>query len=315
MRFQQILKTALLLAACTFTLAAVSLAQQYQILRADYGAGTQRADVTQKLQQIAASNRTFRMGNSTFGIDPAPGQVKTLRIYASDPRGGTRTFEYREGSTVDGSQFSGWSGGGWGGPYRPNFGTRPGDQFQILRADYGAGSRRIDVTQRLQQLAASNQNFRMGNDTFGTDPAPGVVKSLRIFARSPRGQSRTFEYPENSIVDGALFTGWSGGNWGPGGPSGQYQILRADYGAGVKRADVTQRLQQIAASNRTFRMGNSTFGIDPAPGQVKTLRIYARDSRGGNRTFEYREGSTVDGSQFTGWSSGSWPGIIKPPGM
>ncbi len=315
MRFQQTLKTALLLVACTLTLTAVSLAQQYQILRADYGAGTQRADVTQKLQQIAASNRTFRMGNSTFGIDPAPGQVKTLRIYARDNRGSTRTFEYREGSTVDGSQFSGWSGGNWGGPYRPDFGTRPGDQFQILRADYGAGNRRIDVTQRLQQLATSNQTFRMGNDTFGTDPAPGTVKSLRIFARSTRGgQNRTFEYPENSLVDGALFTGWSGGNWGPG-PSGQYQITRADYGAGNQRVDVTQRLQQLAASNRTFRMGNSTFGVDPAPGTVKTLRIFARDSRGGNRTFEYREGSTVDGAQFTGWSSGSWPGIIKPPGM
>jgi hypothetical protein len=169
----------------------------------------------------------------------------------------------------------------------------------------------------LQQIASSNRTFRMGNDTFGIDPAPGTVKSLRIFARSTRGgQNRTFEYPENSLVDGALFTGWSGGNWGPGpGPSGQYQITRADYGAGAKRVDVTQRLQQLAASNRTFRMGNDTFGVDPVPGTVKTLRIFARDPRGGNRTFEYREGSTVDGSQFTGWSSGNWGGIIKPPGM
>ncbi len=313
MRFQQTLKTLFLLTACALALSSVALAQQYQILRSDYGAGNQRVDVTQKLQQIAAANTQFRMGNSTFGVDPAPGQVKTLRIYARDSRGGTRTFEYREGSTVDGSQFSGWSGGNWGGPYRPNFGTRPGEQFQILRADYGAGTRRVDVTQRLQQLASTNQTVRMGNDTFGVDPAPGTVKTLRIFARSPGGQNRTFEYPENSLVDGSLFTGWNGGNWGPG-SSGQYQITRADYGAGNQRVDVTQRLQQLAASNRTFRMGNDTFGVDPAPGTVKTLRIFARDSRGGSRTFEYREGSTVDGSQFTGWSSGSWPGI-KRPGM
>jgi hypothetical protein len=310
---QQTLRTALLLTACALTLSSVALAQQYQILRADYGAGNQRVDVTQKLQQIAAANTQFRMGNSTFGVDPAPGQVKTLRIYARDSRGGTRTFEYREGSTVDGSQFSGWSGGNWGGPYRPNFGTRPGEQFQILRADYGAGTRRVDVTQRLQQLASTNQTVRMGNDTFGVDPAPGTVKTLRIFARSPNGQNRTFEYPENSLVDGSLFTGWNGGNWGPR-PSGQYQITRADYGAGNQWVDVTRRLQQLAASNRTFRMGNDTFGVDPAPGTVKTLRIFARDSRGGTRTFEYREGSIVDGAQFTGWSSGSWPGI-KPPGM
>ncbi len=309
MRFQQTLKTALLLTACALTLSSVAVAQQYQILRADYGAGNQRVDVTQKLQQIAAANTQFRMGNSTFGVDPAPGQVKTLRIYARDPKGGNRTFEYREGSTVDGAQFTGWSGGNWG-PGRPN----PSEQYQILRADYGAGNQRVDVTQKLQRIAASNQTFKMGNDTFGVDPAPGTVKTLRIFARSTRGVSRTFDYREGSLVDGALFTGWSGGHWGPG-PSQQYQITRADYGAGKQWVDVTQRLQKLAASNRTFRMGNDTFGVDPAPGTVKTLRIFARDSRGGNRTFEYREGSTVDGAQFTGWSSGSWPGLIKPPGM
>jgi len=148
----------------------------------------------------------------------------------------------------------------------------------------------------------------MGNSTFGVDPAPGVVKTLRIFGRNSRGQNRTFEYRENSLVDGALFTGWSGGNWG-GGPVNQFQITRADYGAGNRRVDVTQRLQQIAATNQTFKMGNSTFGVDPAPGQVKTLRIFARDSRGGNRTFEYREGSMVDGAQFTGWTGGSWSGL------
>src|SRR5438445_13452386 len=55
-----------------------------------------------------------------------------------------------------------------------------------------------------------------------------------------------------------------------------------------------------------FRMGNSTFGVDPDPGRIKTLRIYARGPRGDERMFEYREGSTVDGSQFRGWSSGEW---------
>lgn len=304
------IKVRMMLAGCTMVLGAAAFAQQYQIISADYGAGNQRVDVTQRLQQIAASNSTFRMGNSTFGVDPARGQVKTLRIFARDPRnGGTRTFEYREGATVDGAQFSGWSGGGgyWG-----NLPSRPGEQYQIIRADYGVGNRRVDVTQRLRQIANSDQTFRMGNSTFGVDPAPGQVKSLRIFARGPRGQERTFEYPENSLVDGALFTGWSGGSWGGGGNVNQYVILRADYGAGNRRADVTQRLQQIASTNRTFRMGNDTFGMDPAPGQVKTLRIYARDQRGGgNRTFEYREGSIVDGAQFTGWSAGNWGNIPR----
>src|SRR5438874_4228 len=54
------------------------------------------------------------MGNSTFGVDPDPGQVKALRIYARGPDGRERMFEYREGSTVDGSQFSSWGSGDWG---------------------------------------------------------------------------------------------------------------------------------------------------------------------------------------------------------
>ena len=51
----------------------------------------------------------------------------------------------------------------------------------------------------------------------------------------------------------------------------------------------------------------------PRRATVKTLRIFARDPRGGNRTFEYQEGSIVDGSQFSEWSTGRW-GDLKPPG-
>jgi hypothetical protein len=54
------------------------------------------------------------MGNSTFNVDPAPGVVKSLRILTKDPSGRDRAFEYREGSTVDGSVFTGWSRGDWG---------------------------------------------------------------------------------------------------------------------------------------------------------------------------------------------------------
>src|SRR5215470_8934485 len=87
---------------------------------------------------------------------------------------------------------------------------------------------------------------------------------------------------------------------------GQYQIVRAFYGTARRNVDVTDRLRQLAAQDRTFRMGNSTFGIDPDKGVVKTLRIFARDRGGRERMLEYTEGSTVDGALFTGWSSGNW---------
>jgi hypothetical protein len=197
-------------AVFAFVLATTSAAQQFQIQRADYGYGNQRIDVTQRLRELARSNRTFRMGNSTFGVDPAPGRVKSLRIFARGPAGHIRTFEFREGSVVDGSQFSGWGGGNWG--------SNP--QYQILGAWYGTATSNVNVTQRLRELARGNTFFRMGNSTFGVDPARGVVKTLRIWARGPRSDEKLFEYREGSVVDGAQFSGWGGGSWGAGGWKG-----------------------------------------------------------------------------------------------
>ena len=87
---------------------------------------------------------------------------------------------------------------------------------------------------------------------------------------------------------------------------GAYLILNAQYGTAEHHVDVTARLKDLARQDRLFRMGNSTFGIDPDHGRIKFLRIYARGPDGRERMFEYREGSTVDGSQFRGWGSGDW---------
>jgi hypothetical protein len=92
----------------------------------------------------------------------------------------------------------------------------------------------------------------------------------------------------------------------PGTDAGQYVIVSAQYGTATHHADVTSRLKDLARQDRTFRMGNDTFGGDPDPGQVKVLRIYARGTDGRERMFEYREGSTVDGTLFRGWGSGDW---------
>ncbi len=203
-----------LLFASIFSLQAA--AQEWQILRAEYGYGNQRVDVTERLRQLARNDDRFRMGNSTFGIDPSPGNVKTLFIIAQR-RGQTKTFEYREGSWVDGARFSGWRGGGWGpggpgpGPGGPGYDQ---GQFIILHARYGTPRSNVDVTQRLRELAARDITFRMGNSTFGVDPDHGVVKTLRIYARSPRGENRIFEFREGSTIDGTQFSGWGGGGWG-----------------------------------------------------------------------------------------------------
>jgi hypothetical protein len=88
--------------------------------------------------------------------------------------------------------------------------------------------------------------------------------------------------------------------------AGQYVILSAQYGTARRHVDVTNRLKELARSDRSFRMGNGTFGVDPDPGQLKVLRIFARGPNSQERVLEYREGSVIDGALFRGWNRGDW---------
>ena len=293
-------------------------AGQFVILSAQYGTERSHVDVTQRLKELARTDQQFRMGNRSFGVDPDPGVVKVLRIFARGPNGRERMFEYRENSIVDGAQFRSWGrgewgdGGGWSGNWN---GGGDAGQFVILSAQYGTERSHVDVTERLKELARTDQQFRMGNRSFGVDPDPGVVKVLRIYARGPNGNERMFEYRENGTVDGAQFRSWGGGEWGAGGWSGswngggdagQFVILSAQYGTQRSHVDVTERLKELARADRQFRMGNRSFGVDPDPGVVKVLRVFARGPNGRERMFEYRENSIVDGAQFRGWGRGEW---------
>ena len=312
---------------------------QYLILSAQYGTNQNHVDVTNRLKELARSDRSFVMGNNTFGVDPDYGRVKVLRIYAQGPDGRERMFEFREGSVIDGSQFRGWGRGDWGrggwsgrweggGDYdrdRDRDRNRDEGQFVILSAQYGTGERHVDVTNRLKELARSDRTFVMNNNTFGVDPDYGRVKVLRIYARGPDGGERMFEFREGSLVDGSQFRGWGRGDWGGQGWSGrwegggdrdrrdydhhdegQFVILSAQYGTQRHHIDVTDRLKDLARSDRTFMMSNNTFGTDPDYGRRKALRIYTRGPDGRERMFEYRENSLVDGSQFRGWGRGDW---------
>lgn len=193
-------------------------------------------------------------------------------------------------------------------------------EFVILQARYGTDRNNIDVTERLRDIARRDRRVKLTNELFGMDPAPGRDKMLRIYVRDRQGRERRFDYPENAWIDGMQFVGWSAGSWGEpnyqggwhgnpyrdGGDEGQYVILRAVYGNPGHDVDVTDRLRELARRDARFRMGNDTFGVDPDPGRTKRLRIVTRDARGMERSFEYVEGSTVDGAQFTGWGRGDW---------
>jgi len=87
---------------------------------------------------------------------------------------------------------------------------------------------------------------------------------------------------------------------------GDFIILHARYGTERSHVDVTGRLRELARRDRRFKLENELFGVDPDPGRTKTLRIFARDRGGRERTFEYREYDWIDGAQFIGWGGGNW---------
>jgi len=83
-----------------------------------------------------------------------------------------------------------------------------GQQWQVMRADYGFREQRADVTQLVHALVAHggvNGHITVNNQTMGGDPAPGADKSLRIFARDDRGKEREFDFAEGSFVMANMF--------------------------------------------------------------------------------------------------------------
>lgn len=304
----------------------------WQILQARYGTSSRNIDVTERLREVARSDRRVRVTNELFGNDPAPRDMKTLRIYARSRGGETRTFEFREGSTIDGDDFTGWGRGDWGhGGWNGGWdGDRGNDRhddgaYQILGARYGLPGANIDVTDRLKQLARRDLKVQITNDLFRDDPAPRRLKTLRIYARGRDGDVRTFEYREGSWIDGSQFTGWGRGDWGdrnwngnwegrPGGSGGmggafqgafnpdgmgpgvdgRVYIVRATYGANGRDIDVTDRLRNISRGGPVdLRVDNDLFDRDPAEGRRKTLRVVYTVGRGQEQVAEAREGSRL----------------------
>lgn len=315
-----------LMMALSLLLAGIAVAQdagQFLILNAQYGNERNHADVTNRLKDLARRDLTFRVSHDSMAVDPDEGHSKMLRVFARGPNGDERYFDFPDGSIFDGGQFRAWGradwgdehwNGGWQGRTNHN-----GGQYLILTAQYGNEYHHVDVTGQLKQMARENVTFRLDYRTFGVDPAEGQAKVLRIFAREPDGDEKMFEYADNSSIDGSIFRGWGGGEWGAGGWSGNWNgggrgdagmflILSAQYGNERHHVDVTNHLKQMARADIRVRLDYRTFGVDPDEGHAKVLRIYARGPNGRERMFEYRDNSIIDGAQFRGWGRGEWGG-------
>jgi len=171
--------TRMLLAAFVVLLLPVvsAVAQTWSVQSATYGAGTKQQDVTAAVRQLV-TGPNFQVSNKDLGIDPAPGQDKTLRIVARDAKGNARTFTYAERQMVDTRMF-----GGTGTTGSPVVVGGNGNGLRILHAAYrqSGGTQFTDVTLRLQAMVKNNQLQMVVNDkNLGTTLAPGKPKELVV---------------------------------------------------------------------------------------------------------------------------------------
>ena len=266
----------------------------WQVIRATWGAGNRTMDVTYQCRTLLSGNGMVKVNNQNMGGDPAVGADKVLHIEARNYQGQRRTFNFKEGSSVDASQFYNYGGG---------IGNGNGPGWQVMWAEWGAGNRRANVTDRVRALLSGNGQVKVNNTNMGGDPAVGADKTLWISARDSRGQTRQFTYKEGSYIDASQFYNY--GNYpGPGGPGpgypggpdggyGNLQIVRAYYGLDNRTSDVTQMLRGMVRGNSlTVDVNNRTMGGDPNPGANKVLTVIYR-SNGREQTATVKEGSTL----------------------
>jgi hypothetical protein len=165
-------------------------------------------------------------------------------------------------------------------------------RWELLRAEYGAGDSFMDVTSRVRSLVQGETlSMRVDNETLGTDPAPGVRKTLRLRVRDAYGREQEFAYPEKETFSLNLRKGSADSPAGPGyqpgyeggpprqpgygGYGGGLQILRADYGADGRFANVTARLAaRIRSDALILRVTNDAMGGDPAEDRTKVLHVW-----------------------------------------
>ncbi len=173
--------------------------------------------------------------------------------------------------------------------------------WQVLSADYGAGGRRSDVTQRVLQLLGSG-DFRVSNEALGGDPAPHQRKMLVLHARTWNGQQRDFSYNEGDTVQSSIFSANASGRRGDWDDRRGWQLVDAQYGVGNRWLNVTAQVQDWIEDRRSGMIANNSSlqVYDPAPGVVKTLVLHARERDGDPRELRFRDGETVDLSGFFG---------------
>jgi hypothetical protein len=142
---------------------------------------------------------------------------------------------------------------------------------ELIKAEYGDGARRADVTQQVRAFIHDNVlRMDVTNGVLHVDPAYGHIKELFIAIRHWDGQIEEFRFPENAHINLVLD------------PEGGYHfegrelhIMRAFYGGAGHFADVTDIIRESKRPDgKVFlEVNNTTMRGDPDPSVHKVLRV------------------------------------------
>ncbi len=252
-------------------------AQELRIVRAEYGHDRRYVDVTEILRRASMRGRLdIIVSNETFGVDPAPAEVKTLRVEYFVNGQPMREQVPENARLLLPRGMAPMAPTGAGPGYRDG-----GRSLRIVSAQYGAGNRVMDVTRLLQnQVRDGFLVTRVDPGVMRGDPAPGRQKILSVeyeyMGQMYRTQATDFSelrLPEPNVgapVGGGPY------NVGPpvNAPVGDLQIISAFYGSRNHSVDVGRAVAAYVDGGQVrMRINNDTMGVDPDRGAEKFLRV------------------------------------------
>jgi len=233
--------------------------QTMTLLSADYGVEGNRIDVTCRVQApVQGGYLHIRVTNYALGGDPAPEQLKELRLRTRDYRGRVYDYYLRE-KEVTALQFTDR------GANCPNTGSRSPWQGRLSDDD----QQRFDsyYTRWLSYRQQNNQSEiqSMQNRMYDVYNHYGIPNTI------------SFEQVASPIV-----TQTNGGY-------SDLQIVAASSGIPGSAIDVTLRLQNLVRSGHlSVHVNNDSMGADPAPSRHKMLTL-TYSYRGQRQTISVRE--------------------------
>jgi hypothetical protein len=239
--------TALVL-VCLVTLPLLAQTRgSWEIVRADYGSGSNWVDVTDRVRSLVRGDSlSFQVDGNVLGVPAMRAGNRVLRLQLNDNQGRTRQMTYRDYQQVS---------------LRVNATSQSG--LHINRAVYASQNRSVDVTYLLNSQVQEDQlNIVVNNHNMGGDPDPRWAKTLTVdYSLNGRNQQATVRENDTLRLSGTT-------------RQSNLKINRAVYGSGYYTSDVTARLNsQMRNDQLTLEVNSNTMGVDPTPGQVKTLTV------------------------------------------